>query len=43
VKVTTDCGMSPVKFVVCGPIGAFGEAEAIAKLLLVESSMKKKI
>jgi hypothetical protein len=39
VIVETDCGMSPVSFMIEGPIGeqAFKEAERIAELLLKES------
>lgn len=35
VVATTDCGMSPVKFMVEGPIGkdAYQEAKVIAKLM----------
>lgn len=33
VIVKTDCAMSPVSFYVEGPVGAYGEAEAIADLI----------
>ncbi len=29
----TDCGMSPVSFMIEGPVGAYNEAEEIAKLI----------
>jgi hypothetical protein len=34
VRVKTDCGKSPVTFVIEGPVGAYEEAEEIAKWLI---------
>lgn len=33
VTVETDCGMSPVVFKLEGPVGAFGDAETMARLM----------
>ena len=41
VQATTDCGCSPVTFMLEGPVGAFKEAEDIAKLIMVWHSTTK--
>ncbi len=33
VIATTDCGMSPISFMIEGPVGAYADAEKIAKLI----------
>lgn len=34
VEAQTDCGMSPVVFMVVGPVGAFAEADEIARIIV---------
>ena len=44
VLVTTDCGMSPVTFLIEGPIGnqAYSESKKIAELLREEAKNRKR-